>query len=221
MDNEWTHLECWSKKQKHKTQDLQKIWVCILIKLYLLKQKAEARNPGSPKDLSMYIDKALFAEAKSRSTKPRISKRFLSMYIDKALFDEAKSRSTKPRISKRFLSMYIDKALFHTTQSYSYAKFGICVYIFTPSHEMDSNWCSFCRSLIEQSCRRVLVFRNGQGTEGVEIVADPERFEDVSHICQFAIYCISWNYSQHEMFPVFTVKTNQWNSFAVKMDFII
>ena len=33
---------------------------------------------------------------------------------------------------------------------------------------------------IEQSRRRVLVFRNGRGTEGVEIVADPERFEDVS-----------------------------------------
>ncbi len=37
----------------------------------------------------------------------------------------------------------------------------------------------FSRSLIEQSRRRVLVFRNGQGSQGVEIVADPERFEDV------------------------------------------
>ena len=36
------------------------------------------------------------------------------------------------------------------------------------------------RSLIENSRRRVLVFKNGRGTEGTEIVADPERFEDVS-----------------------------------------
>ena len=38
------------------------------------------------------------------------------------------------------------------------------------------------RALIEQSRRRVLVFKNGVGTNGVEIVADPERFEDVSFI---------------------------------------
>ena len=39
------------------------------------------------------------------------------------------------------------------------------------------------RSLIEQSRRRVLVFRNGEGSNGVEIVADPERLEDVSDDC--------------------------------------
>ena len=35
------------------------------------------------------------------------------------------------------------------------------------------------RSLIEQSRKRVLVFRNGHGSGGVEIVANPDRLEDV------------------------------------------
>ena len=40
----------------------------------------------------------------------------------------------------------------------------------------------YSRSLIEQSRRRVLIFKNGHGSEGVEIVANPEKFEDVSCI---------------------------------------
>ena len=46
--------------------------------------------------------------------------------------------------------------------------------------------------MIEQSKRRVLIFRNGKGTEGVEIVADPERFEDVCYmlIHQFSIIIV-------------------------------
>ena len=37
------------------------------------------------------------------------------------------------------------------------------------------------RSLIEQSRKRVLVFKNGNGSSGIEIVANPDRFEDVSY----------------------------------------
>lgn len=39
------------------------------------------------------------------------------------------------------------------------------------------------KCLIEQSRRRVLVFKNGTGNRGVEIVADPERFEDFLVAC--------------------------------------
>lgn len=34
--------------------------------------------------------------------------------------------------------------------------------------------------MLEPSKRRVLVFKNGSFRDGAEIVADPERFEDVS-----------------------------------------
>ena len=54
------------------------------------------------------------------------------------------------------------------------------------------------RSLVEQSRRRVLVFKNSHGSQGVEIVADPDRFEDVSQAL-FAIlmgfiivHCHTW-----------------------------
>ena len=38
------------------------------------------------------------------------------------------------------------------------------------------------RSLIEQSRKRVLVFKNGNGSSGIEIVANPDRFEDVCDV---------------------------------------
>lgn len=33
--------------------------------------------------------------------------------------------------------------------------------------------------MLESNKRRILVFKNGKGTEGVEIVADAQRFEEV------------------------------------------
>ncbi|ELU06637.1 hypothetical protein CAPTEDRAFT_220130 [Capitella teleta] len=39
------------------------------------------------------------------------------------------------------------------------------------------------RNLLEQSKRRVLVFKNGHGSQGNEIVADPDRFEDFLVAC--------------------------------------
>ena len=45
------------------------------------------------------------------------------------------------------------------------------------------------RQLNEQTRRRVLVYRNGFGSEGFEIVASLDKFEDVSNV--YVTHCHS------------------------------